>query len=467
MRKVIKYIVVTVTILSVLMSMMVIPAAAAESDEAVIPAGSYTWDEDLLLFGDSLVYNEDSMLIPFDFVSNGIDYFAMGLKGEYVIVSDVVYYELEIFYYRDIDTYDIAYQGYEPGHPDFGEGGWNANYRHFTLSRDSVVPVEFRNFLIIFSDFNDLSVTTYEGSYYYIYDYDEFWLDDTPDFSADVPGGFTCGADSSIVYNKISVSTPASGSSQSRLITFTRVDGTVDLVYSPEDLWYAEYYKQINFLAPLTISSSSALSDFLTFNYTDVRPSYAPYFLDGEYRLSALPDWRSLLGIYSISGGVYYVSSIPSGPDIPEYLDLPFKAYGSDYVSMHGSAPGVQVYKDNRWIEDDYRYISFDNAVVSSSVYSWFHDINNAVLMDSEYQAGYNDGYNSGYEYGYNAGSSSSIGNNFFGDLFAGVGEGLSHVVLLEYPIGDTMVKVTIWSVFGTIVVIMIVVWVLKLIAGG
>ncbi len=80
-----------------------------------------------------------------------------------------------------------------------------------------------------------------------------------------------------------------------------------------------------------------------------------------------------------------------------------------------------------------------------------------------DYESVYEDGYTQGYSDGRNSVVSGDLGSNLLSDLFSLPENALSQVVF--YQSGD--VVISLWSVFSTIVVMMIAIWVIKLLGGG
>lgn len=79
----------------------------------------------------------------------------------------------------------------------------------------------------------------------------------------------------------------------------------------------------------------------------------------------------------------------------------------------------------------------------------------------------YNAIYNIGHTNGIGVGESNAFINGFFGDFFGGVRDSLDSLVLYQSTDSPIPINVTVWGVLSTIVMLFIVIFVLKLIAGG
>lgn len=121
---------------------------------------------------------------------------------------------------------------------------------------------------------------------------------------------------------------------------------------------------------------------------------------------------------------------------------------------------------DQGYTDFTLRSVTFlKDMVVNETTYNNFFASYKAVDESDEYQAGYEAGYNdgssSGYDQGYQDGLNASAGSSdtFFGSIIEGVVDALDKLVI----IGEFSVLDIIKTVIGGFVVVFL----LKLIAGG
>lgn len=79
----------------------------------------------------------------------------------------------------------------------------------------------------------------------------------------------------------------------------------------------------------------------------------------------------------------------------------------------------------------------------------------------------YNSVYDVGHVDGVSLGESNAFVDGFFGDFFGGVRDSLNSLVLYQSTDSPIPINVTVWGVLSTIIMLFIVIFVLKLIAGG
>lgn len=165
----------------------------------------------------------------------------------------------------------------------------------------------------------------------------------------------------------------------------------------------------------------------------------------------------------------------------------------------------VVVYRQSEgWTSQAFRYISYDSTADDPYLKEWLNtntlplssdpdndpdatpdpdpvpdpdpgqsgDYNSGYYdgYDVGYSKGYDAGYGTGYYYGYSDGKNSVDSDDFAGGLltniFTGPINALDNIVLYETSIDGNVVTISLWSIFCTILMSFIVVWILKLFFG-
>lgn len=170
--------------------------------------------------------------------------------------------------------------------------------------------------------------------------------------------------------------------------------------------------------------------------------------------------------------------------------------YDSSNLLVYSSSTNVSVaFDEGFWRSGGYRIITVtERTAVNQACYDFIHNYTNYYAVgtfDEIYQyifslgesQGYDEGYLSGYDEGYlvgeqhgydvgysegrNSAQSEQFIDGFFGDFFGGIREALDSLVLYQSTNTPIPIVVTVWNALSTIIMLFIVIFVLKLVAGG
>lgn len=198
--------------------------------------------------------------------------------------------------------------------------------------------------------------------------------------------------------------------------------------------------------------------------------------------------------VYSISSGLYFLRYPLSTLRGTISFDVPFVSHSNfytsiefvgiesneqlsiNYVDSEDNITNVYYGDDIGWRDDEYsvilvqedvdvtqeEYDLFNGAFVSLVENDTLNTLYNAGLENGQafgYSQGYDSGYGVGYTDGFTDGTADGMADGFMGNFFGGIVEALDALKLF----GELSVLNIIEAVLG----LMLVVWILKLIAGG
>lgn len=254
-------------------------------------------------------------------------------------------------------------------------------------------------------------------------------------------------------------------------------DGLEIPIYA--DIPYLDFgivYWDIAFLGTDGLIPKAYGQTFTVTQDTSVDSEIADWFFANTNGGGSVPDQ------YIISQGSYYLSTPTNLPfEINGDNEFFFQSGGSKFSSLRNDTIAIiygnyvtqtprRVYtfagSDQGYTDFTLRSVTFlKDMVVNETTYNNFFASYKAVDESDEYQAGYeagyNEGFSSGYDQGYQDGLNASAGSSdtFLGSIIEGVVDALDKLVI----IGEFSVLDIIKTVIGGFVVVFL----LKLIAGG
>lgn len=234
------------------------------------------------------------------------------------------------------------------------------------------------------------------------------------------------------------------------------------------DGWYDEIYRTITFDGVQTVDQA-----FYVW-FTSVTGSSGNSFIVSQGLYFLRYPLNTLRGTISfstpfVSHSNFYTSIEFVGIESNELLSI-------NYVDNADNITNVY-YGDNiGWRDDEYsviliqedvnvtqeEYDLFNGAFVSLAENDTLNTLYNAGLENGQafgFSQGYDSGYAVGYADGFTAGAADGMADGFMGNFFGGIVEALDALKLF----GELSVLNIIEAVLG----LMLVVWILKLIAGG